>query len=95
MLSEADVTKLETKLASTVKAAKGKYEVTADMLRKSARVKACVRTISDELHKRRIYFRPFRNKPVLELRVGLCVLPYATAARLPHDCRTTAARLPL
>ena len=65
MLSEADVTKLETKLATLVKAAKGKYEVTAAMLRKSARVKACVRTIANALHKRRIYFRPFRNKPVL------------------------------
>ena len=65
MLSEAAVTNLEHKLETLVKRAQGKYEVTAAMLRKSAKVKACVRTIANELHKRRIYFRPFRNKPVL------------------------------
>ena len=35
------------------------------MLKKAARIKASVKVIREALHKRGVYFRPFREKPVL------------------------------
>jgi transposase len=64
-LTEAAVDKLEAKLNQLVQKADAKYEVTVDMLKKSCRSKVSTRTISNALHKRKIYFRPLRSKPVL------------------------------
>ena len=64
-LSEAQIDALEEKLKNLIKKADGQYEVTASMLKRSARCKASVATIFKALHKRNIYFRPMRSKPVL------------------------------
>ena len=64
-LSEAQVDALEEKLKMLIKKAAGTYEVTVGMLKRSARCKACVATILNCLHKRNVYFRPMRRKPVL------------------------------
>ena len=65
LLGEAKMVRIEAKLAEKVAKADGKYEVTVNMVRKSARVKASNRTILKGLHKRGVYFRPMREKPVL------------------------------
>lgn len=65
ILSEARVDALEEKLKELIKKADGQYEVTATMLKRSARCKASVPTIFKALHERNIYFRPMRRKPVL------------------------------
>ena len=65
ILTSAAVDKLQQKLEAMIRKADGKYEVTIAMLKRSARCKACTRTILDRLHKRGVYFRPLRQKPVL------------------------------
>ena len=64
-LGNAAVDKLQKKLEDMIVKADGKYEVTAGMLKRSARCKACTRTILNRLHERGVYFRPLRQKPVL------------------------------
>ena len=64
-LTAARIDALTGKLNDLVKKANGKYEVTVAMLRRCAREKACCRTILNVLHERKVYFRPFRSKPVL------------------------------
>ena len=65
ILDSVAVDKLEAKLRSMVEKADSKYEVTVAALRRASRAKASERTILDALHKRQIYFRPLREKPVL------------------------------
>ena len=65
LLDEAAVDKLADKLNSMVEKADGKYEVTAAALKRATRTKASDRTILDALHKRGIFFRRLREKPVL------------------------------
>ena len=65
LLSPAMLDKLEAKLEVMVVKADSKREVTAAMLKHSARCKASVRTIMRGLHARGVYFRPLRQKPVL------------------------------
>ena len=48
-----------------IRKADGNYQVTAAMLKKSLRIKACDRVILDALHSRGLYLRPMREKPVL------------------------------
>ena len=64
-LTKTQITHLIVKLKEYIKAAKGKYMVTAAMLRKRTRTKACERVILDALHARGIFFRPLREKPLL------------------------------
>ena len=64
-LNTTAVDKLEAKLVAMVKRADGRYEVTVAALRRASRAKASERTILDALHKRGIYFRRLREKPVL------------------------------
>ena len=64
-LTEAQIDALESKLTELIDKAAGEYEVSMSMLKRSARVKASVRTMSRALHARNIYFRPMRAKPVL------------------------------
>lgn len=64
-LDTTAVDKLEAKLAAMVKRADGRYEVTVATLKRASRTKASERTILDALHKRGIYFRRLREKPVL------------------------------
>ena len=64
-LSNAAVDKLQKKLEGMIVKADSKYEVTVDMLKRSARCKACARTILNRLHERGVYFRPLRQTPVL------------------------------
>ena len=65
ILTEAAVGKLEQRLEAMIRKADGKYEVTAAALKRPARCKACSRTTLGRLHKRGVYFRPLRQKPVL------------------------------
>ena len=65
VLTPAAVDKLEKKLATMIEKADGWYPVTVSMLKRSSRSPACTRTILDALHKRGVYFRPQREKPVL------------------------------
>ena len=64
-LTPVVVDKLLHKLETMIRKADGKYEVTVARLKRSARCKACTRTILNHLHKRGVYFRPLRQKPVL------------------------------
>lgn len=64
-LTEAQVDFLVRRLNELVQKANLQYPVTAAMLKKNTRVKASERTIREALHRRKIYFRPFREKPVL------------------------------
>jgi hypothetical protein len=59
------VSKLSAKAKAMVKKADGEYEVTVTMIKKACRVKACNKTVLREFHKRGIYFRRLREKPVL------------------------------
>ena len=65
LLDTAAVDKLVAHLDHMIVTADGDYEVTVDMLRRHARVRASCRTISRALHARRIFFRKMREKPVL------------------------------
>ena len=65
MLSERRGAQIEATLQKQVARAGGRHEVTVDMLRTSARVKASGRTLLKALHKRGVYFRRLREKPVL------------------------------
>ena len=53
------------RLDEMIHAAKGRYHVTVYMLKKATRTKASARTIAEELHKRKVYFRKFPEKPLL------------------------------
>lgn len=64
-LSKKQVDGLVAKLNTMVKQADAQKEVTVDMLKRSARCKACTRTISKALHSRKIYFRRLTEKPTL------------------------------
>ena len=64
-LSAQQVDRLVQKLEQLVEKAGGKYQVTARMLRRSARCKASERRILEALHGRNIFFRRMREKPVL------------------------------
>ena len=65
ILSRAHQDKLEQTLTALVDKAQGRYEVTAAMVKRKARVNASVRAVSDALHSRGIYFRKMREKPIL------------------------------
>ena len=65
LLSPSTIDKLEAKLEAMIQKADVTYDVTVDMLKRSTRCKASTRTILRALHKRGIYFRPLRQKPVL------------------------------
>ena len=64
-LDSEQVDGLVSVLQRMLEDADGKYEVTASMLRREARVKASTRTILRELHSRKIFFRRLREKPLL------------------------------
>ena len=66
-LSEAQVDFLERRLEQLIVKAKGRYHVTAKMLKRSTRMKVSARCISDALHKRNVYFRKLREKPMLTI----------------------------
>ena len=53
------------RLDQLVHKAKGRWHVTAAMLKRSCRLKAGLRKIRDALHERNIYFRKLRQKPLL------------------------------
>ena len=48
-----------------VKKADGNWQVTADMLKRNARVTGSNRAVLDALHSRGVYLRPMREKPLL------------------------------
>lgn len=64
-LTGSQVDFLVRRLDEMIVKANGRYHVTAAMLKRSARCKASVRVIQDALHKRKIYFRKMREKPLL------------------------------
>lgn len=65
MLTEAQVDKLEAKLAAMVKKADGCKEVSLSALKTAARCKAGLKTIQRALHGRGVFFRKMRSKLVL------------------------------
>lgn len=65
-LSDAQVDFLIRRLHQLVVSAKGRYHVTAAILKKSTGWKVSVRRISDALHARKVYFRKLREKPLLK-----------------------------
>lgn len=64
-LSDTEIDRLVKVLTRLVVKADGEYEVTAEMLRRAARVDISTRTILNALHSRKIYFRRLREKPLL------------------------------
>ena len=64
-LSEAQVDRMVRRLDQLVHQAKGRWHVTAERLKRSLRLLVCTRKIRDALHKRNIYFRKLREKPLL------------------------------
>ena len=56
---------LVRRLDELVRRSQNRYTVTVSMLKRSTRVKASERTISNALHDRKIVFRKLREKPVL------------------------------
>ena len=64
-LNDAQVDFLIRRLHQLVVAAKGRYHVTAAILRKSVRMKVSIRSINRALRARNVYFRKLREKPLL------------------------------
>ncbi|CAE7255135.1 F52C9.6 [Symbiodinium natans] len=64
-LTNAQVDMLERRLDELIVKADGQSTITVDKLRKATKVKASTQTILAALHKRNIYFRKLREKPVL------------------------------
>ena len=64
-LSPTQLGAVVKRLDAMVKAAQGEYRVTANMLKKDMRLKCTVRTLLTALHKKGVYFRPMRQKPLL------------------------------
>ncbi|CAE8638477.1 unnamed protein product [Polarella glacialis] len=65
LLTDAQVDFMVKRLDALVRKANCKYHVTADMLKRSTRLKVTVRTMQTALRKRNIYFRKLREKPCL------------------------------
>lgn len=65
VLTSAVVDRLQSTLDAMVQKVDGKKEVTVTMLKAKTKVKVGERAILDALHKRGVYFRPQRSKPVL------------------------------
>jgi hypothetical protein len=65
LLTDAQVDFMVKRLDELVRKANCKYHVTADMLKRSTRLKVTVRTMQTALRKRNIYFRKLREKPCL------------------------------
>ena len=65
VLTEADIDYLERRLHELLVKSKGKYHVTAAMVKRNARSKASVKAIQLAFRKRRIFFRKMREKPLL------------------------------
>ena len=63
-LTKEKIDLLVQKAKEMIKVADAKYQVTADMIRKGAKVKSSVRVVLDALHSRGVYMRPMREKPV-------------------------------
>ena len=64
-LSPEKIDALVGRAGAMIRKADGNYQVTAAMLKKSLRIKACDRVILDALHSRGLYLKPMREKPVL------------------------------
>ena len=64
-ITEAQTDYLETTLDKMIRSRRAPAFVTASMLRRETRTKACTRVIREALAKRNIRFRPLREKPVL------------------------------
>lgn len=64
-LTKAKIDFLVRRLDELVRRSQNRYTVTVSMLKRSTRVKASERTISNALHDRKIFFRKLREKPVL------------------------------
>ena len=64
-LTEAQIDYLAGKLDEMIRHAKGEYHVTVLMLKRRTRCRASARTILRAFHKRKIYFRHMREKPLL------------------------------
>ena len=64
-LSEAQKDQLVKKVEYMIKKAKGEWRVTADMVRKTLRLKVSTKCVLGALHSRGIYFRAMRQKPLL------------------------------
>jgi hypothetical protein len=65
LLTDAQVDFIVKRLDELIRKANCKYHVTADMLKRSTRLKVTVRTMQTALRKRNIYFRKLREKPCL------------------------------
>ena len=65
VLTSARVDRLQTTLDAMVQKAAGQKEVTVKMLKAKAKVQVGERAILDALHKRGVYFRAQRSKPLL------------------------------
>ena len=65
LLTEVQVDALVEKLKDMIVTAKGRWEVTAAMLKRSARCKASLCVMREALHRRNIYLYAMRLKPLL------------------------------
>ncbi|CAE8650842.1 unnamed protein product, partial [Polarella glacialis] len=65
LLTDAQVDFMVKRLDELVRKANCKYHVTADMLKRSTRLKVTVRAMQTASRKRNIYFRKLREKPCL------------------------------
>ena len=65
LLNETQVDALVAKLKDMIVKAKGRFEVTAAMLKKSARCKTSLCVMREALHRRNIYLYAMRLKPLL------------------------------
>jgi len=63
-LTKEKIDQLVRKAKEMIKVADAKYQVTAAMIRKGAKLKCSIRAVLDALHSRGVYMRPMREKPV-------------------------------
>ena len=65
LLTDVQVDALIAKLKDMIKISKGRWEVTAYMLKRRARCKASVRIIQERIHERGVWWFAMRLKPLL------------------------------
>jgi hypothetical protein len=65
VLTDSEVEFLEKRLDEMIIKADGDYHITAPMLKRNTRSKASCRVIQNALHKRGIFFKKMREKPLL------------------------------
>ena len=80
-LTKEQVDRLERTVNDMVAKADAEYEVTFDMIRRRARIKACIKVVAKALHNRGYWFRRLRHKPILTPQDVKARLAFATKYR--------------